>query len=445
MSLGIRDLLTQNKAPNVKASPGPEWLVARVRSLGQSPTLAINELSKRLQSEGRTIYKLGLGQSPFPVPSSVVMALKAHAEENDYLPVRGLPQLRAAVAAHHQARHGLDVTADDIMIGPGSKELIFLTQLVLNTELLVPSPSWVSYVPQACLAGRRAAWIPTRRDEHWHLTPNALASALEGRAPQPRLLILNSPSNPNGYRIERDVLAGLASVAREHGLVVIADEIYGLLDHSGDAASFASFYPEGTIVSSGLSKWCSAGGWRLGTFAFAPQLRWLLDALSVAASETFSAVSAPIQYAAITAFNGSREIDDYLRDARAVLAALGNRAATILRAAGADLESPHGGFYLFPDYTRVTSQLASRGVRSSSELCRRLLEETGVATLPGSVFGRPDDELTLRLSYVDFDGRRALDALRARGSSTVDDAFLDAYCGRVLDAIGLMARWIAAA
>ena len=429
----------------MRTSPGPDWLDARVRSLRTSPTLAINELSKRLQSEGRTIYKLGLGQSPFPVPSSVVLALKAHAEENDYLPVRGLPELRGAVAAHHQARHGLDITADDIMIGPGSKELIFLTQLVLNAELLVPSPSWVSYVPQACLAGRRASWIPTRRDEHWHLTPNALAAALDGGTSDPKLLILNSPSNPNGYRIEREVLAGLAGVAREHRIVVIADEIYGLLDHSGDAASFASFYPEGTIVSSGLSKWCSAGGWRLGTFAFAPQLRWLLDALSVAASETFSAVSAPIQYAAITAFRGSSEIDDYLRDARSILAALGNRVAAMLRASGADVDSPHGGFYLFPDYTRLAPQLASRGVRSSSELCRRLLEDTGVATLPGSVFGRPDDELTLRLSYVDFDGRRALDARRALGSSMVDDAFLEAYCGRVLEAIRLMLRWIASA
>jgi aspartate aminotransferase len=413
-----------------------------VRSLRSSPTLAINELSKRLQTEGRTIYKLGLGQSPFPVPVSVVNALKAHAEENDYLPVRGLPELRAAVAAHHRSRHGLDVSADDIMIGPGSKELIFLTQLVLNAELLVPSPSWVSYVPQACLAGRRAAWIPTRRDEHWHLTPNALATTLDRGTSDPKLLILNSPSNPNGYRIEREVLAGLASVVREHRIVVIADEIYGLLDHSGDAASFASFYPEGTIVSSGLSKWCSAGGWRLGTFAFAPQLRWLLDAISVAASETFSAVSTPIQYAAITAFRGSSEIDDYLRDARSILAALGNRVATMLRAGGADVEAPHGGFYLFPDYTRSAGQLASRGVRTSSELCRRLLEETGVASLPGSVFGRPDEELTLRLSYVDFDGRLALDARRALGHSKVDDAFLEAYCGRVLEAIRLMARWI---
>jgi aspartate aminotransferase len=312
--------------------------------------------------------------------------------------------------------------------------------LVLDAELVVPSPSWVSDVPQARLAGRKAMWVATRREDNWHLTPNVLGEALARSDGSARLLILNSPSNPNGYRIERSVLEGLGQVAREHGLIVIADEIYGLLDHSGDAASFASFYPEGTIVSSGLSKWCSAGGWRLGTFAFAPQLRWLLEAIAVAASETFSAVSAPIQYAAVTAFRGGPEIEAYLRDTRAILSALGVRCAAMLRAGGAAVDAPHGGFYLFPDYTPLEAQLHARAVTSGPELCRRLLEDTGVATLPGSAFGRPESELTLRLSYVDFDGGRALAALR-ESQGTIDDSFLEKHCGRVLEAIDRMVTW----
>ena len=427
------------------APPGPSWLDRRMQTLRSSPTLAINELSNRLQREGRTIYKLGLGQSPFPVPGSVVTALKAHSHEKDYLPVRGLPALREAVAAHHRAWQALDVTAEDILIGPGSKELMFLTQLVLDAELLVPSPSWVSYVPQARLAGRRATWIPTRREEHWHLTPNALAAALEVAAPGHKLLILNSPSNPNGYRMERSVLKGLADVAREHRLVVIADEIYALLDHDGEPCSIATYYPEATIVSSGLSKWCGAGGWRLGTFAVAPQLRWLLDALAVVASETFTAVSAPIQFAAVHAFRGGPDIDDHVSDTRSILRSLGGRCAAMLRAAGAHVEAPHGGFYLFPDFSPRAQTLAARGIDSSAALCRALLDDTGVATLPGSAFGRPDDELTLRLSYVDFDGDAALAAVRKEGRASVDDAFVERYCGRVLEAVDLMARWTAKA
>jgi aspartate aminotransferase len=424
-------------------APGPAWIAERVRGLRSSPTLAINELSNRLEREGRTVYKLGLGQSPFPVPESVVAALEAAAHRNAYLPVKGLPELRAAVAAHHRTGLGLEMTADDILIGPGSKELMFLTQLVLDAELFVPSPSWVSYVPQAQLAGRSATWIETRREEQWHLTPNALAQALARSTHAHRLLILNSPSNPNGYRIEPAALEGIARVAREHALLVIADEIYSLLDHAGVYASLASFYPEGTIVSSGLSKWCSAGGWRLGTFAYPRQLRWLLDATAVAASETFSAVSAPIQYAAVTAFRGGAAIEDYLRDTVAILRALGARCARMLAAAGALVDTPHGGFYLFPDWTPLASPLRARGLLTSADLCQRLLEETGVAALPGSVFGRPAQELTLRLSYVDFDGAMALAAAREVGRAAVGDAFVDAYCGRVVEAVDCMARWIA--
>ena len=431
-------------APSLqRAAPGPDWLDERVRALRSSPTLAINELSNRLQREGRIIYKLGLGQSPFPVPVRVVAALKQHAHEKDYLPVKGLPQLREAVAEHHRTLQALEFRADDILIGPGSKELMFLTQLVLDAQLLVPSPSWVSYVPQAHLAGRAVMWIPTRREDHWHLTPNALESALAVAHAGPRLLILNSPSNPNGYRVEREALKGLARVAREHRLIVIADEIYGLLDHTGEALSLATFYPEGTIVSSGLSKWCGAGGWRLGTFAFAPQLRWLLDAVAVGASETFSAVSAPIQYAAVTAFRGGPDIDLFLRDSRRILRALGSRCTRMLSAAGALVVEPHDGFYLFPDFTPLTARLAQRGVRSGAELCRRLLAETGVATLPGSAFGRPDEELTLRLSYVDFDGAAALAAVQEDRTDPLDDVYLEQYCPRVLEAVGLMARWVA--
>ncbi|MGH7693589.1 MAG: aminotransferase class I/II-fold pyridoxal phosphate-dependent enzyme, partial [Gemmatimonadaceae bacterium] len=168
-----------NETQVTVSRPDASWIDESVRSLSASPTLAINELSNRLRREGRTIYKLGMGQSPFPVPEIVVEALRAAAQENDYLPVRGLPELRAAVAAHHRTTQGLDLTPDDILIGPGSKELMFLTQLVLDAELFVPSPSWVSYVPQARLAGRRATWIPTRREEDWHLTPNGLAAALD--------------------------------------------------------------------------------------------------------------------------------------------------------------------------------------------------------------------------------------------------------------------------
>ncbi len=415
-----------------------------VQGLTPSATLAINERSDRLRREGRQIFKLGLGQSPFPVPRPVVEALQANAHQKDYLPVKGLPALREAVAGFHRRIDELACRGDDVLVGPGSKELMFLLQLVYEGELAIPAPSWVSYAPQARIVGRRIHWLPTRAEHGWLLMPEDLERLGREDPGRPRLVILNYPSNPTGYTYRIETLQALSEVAQHYGMLVLSDEIYGELFHSGGHRSLAPFYPEGTLVSSGLSKWCGAGGWRLGTFVFPPDLRWLLDAMAAVASETFTATSAPIQYAAVRAFEGGPEIDDYLRRSRRVLAALGAHCAARLREAGARAAPPHGAFYLFPDLSALAEPLRARGIATSTALCERLLEDTGVATLPGADFGRPPDELTLRLAYVDFDGAQALDAAAGLpDEAPLPERFLQAHCGNVVEAIDRMCGWLA--
>ena len=219
-------------------------------------------------------------------------------------------------------------------------------------------------------------------------------------------------------------------------MVILSDEIYGELDHEAAHVSMASFYPEGTIVTAGLSKWCGAGGWRLGTSLFPRSLRDLLDAMAAVASETFTAVSAPIQYAAVRAFEGGPAIDRYLHQSRRILRALGRHCAHRLQEAGATVDLPEGAFYLFPDLTPLTESLHPRGITSSEDLCERLLEDTGVAMLPGSAFGRAPEEFTVRLAYVNFDGERALAAAaETRPLLPLQQDFLKAHCGRVVEAI----------
>ena len=241
-----------------------------VRGLRSSATLAINERSTALRQQGRHIYKLGLGQSPFPVPTEVVNALKLHAHEKDYLPVAGLPALREAVAEFHRRKDEVNTQADGVLVGPGSKELMFLLQLAFYGELLVPSPAWVSYVPQAKILGRNVTIVPTSFAERWRVTPERLFTLCQDDADRPRILVLNYPGNPEGGSYTADELQELAEVAQRFGVILLSDEIYGQLHHTGGHVSVAQFYPEGTIISSGLSKWCGAGGWRLGTFTFPP-------------------------------------------------------------------------------------------------------------------------------------------------------------------------------
>jgi aspartate aminotransferase len=416
-------------------------LNANVLGLPPSATLAINERSDELIAQGRKVYKLGLGQSPFPVPACVVEALRAAAPEKDYLPVRGLRPLRDTVTEFLHRRHGLERARRQVLVGPGSKELIFITQLAYAGELIVPSPSWVSYAPQARIIGRRVTWLPTDFAHDWKLLPATLDAHCSASPGMPRLLILNYPNNPTGVSCSDSELAALAEVARRHQVLVISDEIYADLDHAGLTASIAHHYPEGTVVSTGLSKWCGAGGWRLGLFSFPPQLEWLCSAMAAIASETYTSVSAPIQYAAIKAFEGGPEIDAYLGHCRAVLGALGRHCASTLRDAGCRVPAVAGAFYLFPDFGARRRHLAARGVTGGHALVEKLLEDTGVATLPGSVFGRPPDELTLRLSYVNFSGAAALAA--AESGATIDLDFLRRCCPETLEAIDRIADWAA--
>ncbi|NVB37710.1 aminotransferase class I/II-fold pyridoxal phosphate-dependent enzyme [Pseudenhygromyxa sp. WMMC2535] len=415
-----------------------------VRGLPNSATVAINERCNQLIADGRQVYKLGLGQSPFPVPESVVEALRQNAHQKDYLPVKGLRALREAVAGYHSRRADIVRTGDDVLIGPGSKELMFLLQMVFYGDLVIPTPAWVSYAPQARIIGRQVRMVQTLRENDWHLQPERLAELCAEDPSRPRILILNYPANPTGRSYSRAELEALADVAMANNVVLLSDEIYGELHHEGNHASIAPFYPEGTIISSGLSKWCGAGGWRLGTFLFPKRMRWLLDAMASAASETFTSTSAPIQHAAIRAFEGGPDIERYLLDERRVLAGLGRWSALALQAAGAHCPAPHGAFYLFPDFEAHREALAARGILDAPALCERLLEDTGVAILPGVEFGRPRTELTARLAYVNFDGEAALAELAAQDdpSAPVDEDFLRRRCGETLTAIERICEWV---
>ena len=413
-------------------------LSAQLKGMEYSPTVGINERSNALLAAGRNVVKLGLGQSPFPVPNVVVEALRKHAVEKDYLPVAGLPALRDSVANHLQRTTGVSRSDEDVLIAPGSKELLFLSQLVFDGAIVIPSPSWVSYQPQGAILKRPTLHPKASRKNRWLIQAEDLAKCCEENASIAKLMILNYPNNPTGTTYSDDELRELASVARKHKVVVVSDEIYGEVHHRGEHVSLARHYPEGTIVSSGLSKWCGAGGWRLGTFTFPPELSWMREAVAAVASETYTTVSAPIQYAGVTAFEKSEEIDQYLQKSRRVLLGLGTWCHEQLGQASVDTPAPEGGFYLLLDFGAHAEKFKARGIENSPQLCESILEETGVAFLPGVPFGRPAEEFTARIAYVDFDGAEALSKVGAHA----DETFLRETCPRVVSGIERIVDWV---
>lgn len=429
---------------NYKKNKFPINLNLNIRGLEPSATLAINEKCRQLFMEGKEVFKLGLGQSPFPVPEEVAEALRRNAHQKDYLPVKGLMELRESIAKFNFRMHKVDDTAENIIIGPGSKELIFILQLVYYGDLIIPTPSWVSYAPQAKIIGRNVYWVPTSPDNDLRLSPEMLEEICKKDPDKPRIAILNYPSNPTGvtYPIER--LKKLAEVARKYKVILVSDEIYGLLHHKNQHVSIARYYPEGTIISNGLSKWCGAGGWRLGYFSFPSGLKWLRDAMAVVASETFTATSAPIQYAAVTAFEGGPFLDNYLMRARIVLKAIVRYIMLRFDQLQISYPKPQGGFYIFPNFDYYKEQLHKKEIYSGQALCENLLKDTGVAMLPGVDFGRPKEEYSARIAYVDFNGTVALqnsDILIERYKD-INEEFVLNNCPNIVQAIDRLGNWL---
>ena len=400
----------------------------QINQLRPSATLAINEESNRLIRSGKKVYKFGFGQSPFPVPDTIISALKNNANKNTYLPMQGLEELRLAIANYLNKNNNNNFKSDDILIGPGTKELMFLTQIAFQGEVLLPAPSWVSYQPQALIAKNKVHWIQTTNSSNWFPTAEQLEDKIKSIENKNLLLFINSPNNPSGTVCKN--LQEIAEVAKKHKLIILSDEIYSQLTFDNQYRSISNFYPESTIVSTGLSKWCGAGGWRLGFFAIPDQLKVLKNSLKILSSESFTSVSAPIQYAAIEAYKGDHSA--YLNTVRKILSFAGNYVYENLKSNVINVTKSEGGFYLFPEFTNAKFS-------TSSEMCNDILNKTGVALLPGSDFGLDSNKMIARLSYTDFDGSNFLK--NTLGSKNLDKVDLEKYAPNIVEGVMKLKKW----
>jgi len=379
-------------------------LASIAQNLAPSATLAINELIAARRAEGRQVIHLGFGEASFPLHPALRAALTEHATSTSYAPVLGIPALRQAIADYLVRVRSLDVSAKSVVVGPGSKPLLYVLLQALEGDLLLPTPSWVSYAPQARLVGRRVIAVETDPTDHQRLTPQALSAALESArqaGANPRILLVNSPSNPTGSMFAPEDVEAIASWARERNITIISDEIYAELQHGWRAhTSPARCYGEGTIVTGGLSKAFSAGGWRLG-YAALPKTEAgarLMNAVQALASEIWSSAPTPIQEAAVVAFSFAPELSTYVHRSARIHGHMTGRLYQTLSDLGVPCPRPAGAFYLYPDFAPWRAALAARGVTTSEGLARLLLDEWDIAALPGAAFCDRPEALRLRMA-----------------------------------------------
>ncbi|NHJ14178.1 MAG: aminotransferase class I/II-fold pyridoxal phosphate-dependent enzyme [Candidatus Thorarchaeota archaeon] len=386
------------------------------KKLPPSATLAMNELIAAKRESGEMIYHMGFGQSPFPVHPLVRKALCKNSWRQDYLPTQGVHHLRQTVSEFYRTLFSLEYTPEQIVIGPGSKPLMFAALTALNGPIFLPAPSWVSYQHMGHFLDRDVYHVRTTSEDSYRLTPETLQNSIKENTPdksKQKVLVLNYPCNPTGHSFDASHLKELAEIAKENNMLVLSDEIYALThfrDH--EHQSMAKFYPEGTLITGGLSKDRSLGGYRLGVLLLPAGEKELLRAILAIGSEIWSSVASPIQYAAIEAYRTDTGLVEYIRDCAGVHEIVTRYSYQRLRNAGVSCPYPKGGFYLFPDWNSQRASLNSLGVTTSNELAHYLLKEYLVSSLPGSEFGMPPSDLCLRLATVDYDGSMALRRFR---------------------------------
>ena len=399
-----------------------------IKNLKPSSTLQINEISNKLEKEGKKIFKFGFGQSPFKVPSKIVNELKKNAHQNNYLPMQGLEELRESIAKYISKKKNYKYLNSNIVVGPGSKELMFLLQILFEGEILLPAPSWVSYAPQAIIGRNKIKWIQTKIENNWFPTAKEIEDVIKKDKQKKYLIFINSPNNPSGQICTN--LSEISELAKKYNLYFLSDEIYSELTFEGNYESISNYCPENTIISTGLSKWCGAGGWRLGYFILPNNLSEITSQLKVLASETFSSVSSPIQYAAISAHKNDHT--NYIKHSINILKTVGNYVYENLKSNNVLINKPQGGFYLLPEFI-------NKKFSTSAELCNNILKETGVALLPGSDFGFSEKRMLVRLSYTDFDGENFMK--NTVHNEEINDDIIKKYAPKIIEGTNKLKEW----
>ncbi len=365
-------------------------LADRMKIIKPSGTIAMAEKAREMARSGRKLWRLDVGEPDFNTPEHIknaaVDALKNGFTH--YTSSMGMIELRRAIAEYLKERNGLKVDPDkEVIVTPGAKHAIYcacMATLNPGDEILVLTPTWPTHFTCAEAAGARVIEIPC--GETYSLKEESLKANITGKT---RMIIINSPNNPTGGVLSSDELKIIADLAAEHDLLVLSDEVYGEIVYDGvELRSMGSFdyVKENVILINGFSKAYAMTGWRLG---YAVANETIIDAMKRIQQTTTTCPASFVQKAGIAALRGpqdcvKRMIEEYDRRRKYIVKALNEIS-------GVNCVMPKGAFYVFPRFS-------SLGM-SSFNISMRLLEEEGVCSTPGSVFGKCG-EGHIRLSYA---------------------------------------------
>lgn len=365
---------------------------SRITNLQESATIAISTLATTLKAQGRDILSFSAGEPDFDTPEPIKLAAKAALDQGftKYTQVAGIPELKQAIANKLERENGLRYESKQILVSNGAKQSLFnVFQALIDKgdEVIIPAPYWVTYPELVTYSGGSNVFIETNEQNGFKITAESLRQAITSKT---KALVLTTPSNPTGMVYTKQELESIAQVLQGSSIVVIADEMYEKLLYDGEFVSVGSISQdmfERTITINGLSKSVAMTGWRMGYCACADST--LIKLMTNLQSQCTSNINSITQKASIIALEGG--VDTQIESMRqAFLARRDLAVAGINQIKGLRTLSPQGAFYLF-----ISIGNACGG--DSMEFCKQLLEQEGVALVPGSAFGM---DSFVRLSFA---------------------------------------------
>jgi len=353
----------------------------RINILSESITIAVTTLAQELRAQGKDILSFSAGEPDFDTPQVIKdAAIKAINDGfTKYTAVDGIVELKEAIANKLKRDNGLEYAANQIIVSNGAKHSLFnLFQATIDKgdEVIIPAPFWVTYPELVKYSGGCVVEIPTDDTSGFKITPAQLKNAI---TPKTKMLILTTPSNPTGSVYTKEELIALAEVLKGTDILVASDEMYEKLIYDGEftsAAAISEDMYDRTITINGLSKSVAMTGWRFGYLA-AKNVD-LIKSMKRLQSQSTSNICSITQHAAIAGLNGSADTD--IEMMRKAFSARRDEAVDLFNAIdGVSVIKPDGAFYLFVNVSKLE--------KDSLTFSKKLLEETGVAVVPGVAFG----------------------------------------------------------
>ena len=390
-------------------------------------------------------YGFAFGQSPFPVPKILQDALIKNVSRGTYASVPGIPELRKAISDYNKHYFKIDVDPKNVFVGPGTKELIYNMLELLHGTVILPTPAWLGYLPQIRFLRKNFHMLPTGINKK--ISPMELEHLVLRLQDRQKILILNNPHNPTGQVYSRLELEEIADVCRKYEIIVISDEIYATTTYDfSQFVSMGSIYPEGTFVTNGISKSHAAGGYRLGYVIFPPDVDGMKTHFKKILATEYTATSTPIQYAAVSAFEYSKEMDEYLTVTRNIHRIMGDYTYTFLSGIdGISATRPQATFYLLANFNHFTPDLHVKKIYTSKQFSETLISHPYHTSIVGGdslVLERTD--FSARLAFVDYDGSKAMQSYLSAPPKTKSDekAFVEGNAPRLVAGLHMLEKYV---